>query len=82
MGDASMVNLWLDFLYKVMIGGDRTLLEQVASQLKGCDLNFVAPSGGQENALSRRLMSGRIFSAAMMMPVRRCCGRMRGWELR
>ena len=53
-----MVNLWLDLLYKLMIGSERTLLDQVANQLKGCDLNFAVPSGEPENALTRRLTAG------------------------
>ena len=54
----SMVNLWLDFLYKITGGGERALLDQVADRLKGCDLNFVAPSDEQESILARRLTAG------------------------
>ena len=53
-----MVNLWLDLLYKLMIGNERALLDQVANQLKGCDLNFAVPSGERESALTRRLTAG------------------------
>ena len=53
-----MVNLWLDFLYKLVIGNERPLLDQVANQLKGCDLNFSTPSGEPETAISRRLTAG------------------------
>ena len=53
-----MVNLWLDFLYKLVIGNERPLLDQVANQLKGCDLNFASPSGVPETAMSRRLTAG------------------------
>lgn len=53
-----MVNLWLDFLYKITGSGERTLLDQVANQLKGCDLNFVAPPDERESILARRLAAG------------------------
>ncbi|MBZ4195097.1 MAG: methyl-accepting chemotaxis protein [Candidatus Contendobacter sp.] len=53
-----MVNFWLDMVYKFMIGGERALLDQVANQLKGCDLNFSAPSGEPETEMSRRLTAG------------------------
>lgn len=53
-----MINLWLDFLYKITGASERTLLDQVADQLKGCDLNFVAPLGEQESILARRLAAG------------------------
>ena len=53
-----MVNLWLDFLYKITGGGERALLDQVADRLKGCDLNFVAPSDEQDSILARRLTAG------------------------
>jgi len=53
-----MVNLWLDFLYKLVLGNERPLLDQVANQLKGCDLNFSTPSGEPETAISRRLTAG------------------------
>ena len=47
-----------DFLYKITGGGERALLDQVADRLKGCDLNFVAPSDEQESILARRLTAG------------------------
>lgn len=53
-----MVNLWLDFFYKLIGGGERALLDRVADQLKSCDLDFVAPSDERENMLARRLAAG------------------------
>lgn len=53
-----MVNLWFDYLYKLVLGGERAMLDQVANQLKGCDLNFSAPLGEPETAISRRLTAG------------------------
>ncbi|HPF60405.1 MAG TPA: methyl-accepting chemotaxis protein [Candidatus Competibacteraceae bacterium] len=53
-----MVNLWLKLLYKITGGGKRALFEQVADQLKGCDLSFVAPADKQETVLVRRLAAG------------------------
>ena len=53
-----MVNLWFDYLYKLILGGERAMLDQVANQLKGCDLNFSTPSGEAETEISRRLTAG------------------------
>lgn len=53
-----MINLWLDMIHRFMIGGERALLDRVANQLKGCDLNFTTPSGEPETEMSRRLTAG------------------------
>lgn len=53
-----MLNLWLDFLYRITGGGERALLEQAADQLKGCDLHFVAAKDDRETILARRLTAG------------------------
>jgi methyl-accepting chemotaxis protein len=51
-------HLWLNFLSLATAGSTRALLNQVADQLNGCDLNFAVPLPDRDGLLARRLVAG------------------------